>query len=199
MPQFPTANQAENADYRTNLFVPAGAEVNVETESYETVNTNGKKTFCTFGKEKRDHTILVANVKPYLKAKRALSPLLQELPSASNSPNKTCIPACTSTRGLIEGCEVKSGNFAESSGHCLSANKQLKDSPYPPSDPMAKVLGDVHSRVSRESSEMDCVLEQLDQANPELGREALDAEQVVREIDKLLQDCRGSEATSVRK
>ncbi|MGH0172311.1 UNVERIFIED_CONTAM: hypothetical protein FKN15_001768 [Acipenser sinensis] len=196
MPQFPTANQAENADYRTNLFVPAGAEVNVETESYETVNTNGKKTFCTFGKEKRDHTILVANVKPYLKAKRALSPLLQELPSASNSPNKTCIPACTSTRGLIEGCEVKSGNFAESSGHCLSANKQLKDSPYPPSDPMAKVLGDVHSRVSRESSEMDCVLEQLDQANPELGREALDAEQVVREIDKLLQDCRGSEATS---
>ncbi|XP_058886261.1 protocadherin-17-like isoform X2 [Acipenser ruthenus] len=199
MPQFPTANQAENADYRTNLFVPAGAEVNVETESYETVNTNGKKTFCTFGKEKRDHTILVANVKPYLKAKRALSPLLQELPSASNSPNKTCIPACTSTRGLIEGCEVKSGNFAESSGHYLSANKQLKDSPYPPSDPMAKVLCDVHSRVSRDSSEMDCVLEQLDQANPELGREALDAEQVVREIDKLLQDCRGSEATSVRK
>ncbi|XP_058885351.1 protocadherin-17-like isoform X1 [Acipenser ruthenus] len=199
MPQFPTANQAENADYRTNLFVPAGAEVNVETESYETVNTNGKKTFCTFGKEKRDHTILVANVKPYLKAKRALSPLLQELPSASNSPNKTCIPACTSTRGLIEGCEVKSGNFAESSGQYLSANKQLKDSAYPPSDPMAKVLGDVHSRVSRDSSEMDCVLEQLDQANPELGREALDAEQVVREIDKLLQDCRGSEATSVRK
>ncbi|KAK6487177.1 protocadherin-17-like, partial [Huso huso] len=199
MPQFPTANQAENADYRTNLFVPAGAEVNVETESYETVNTNGKKTFCTFGKEKRDHTILVANVKPYLKAKRALSPLLQELPSASNSPNKTCIPACTSTRGLIEGCEVKSGNFAESSGQYLSANKQLKDSAYPPSDPMAKVLGDVHSRVSRDSSEMDCVLEQLDQANPELGREALDAEQVVREIDKLLQDCRGSEATSLRK
>ncbi|MBN3281169.1 PCD17 protein, partial [Polyodon spathula] len=199
MPQFPTANQAENADYRTNLFVPAGAEVNVETESYETVNTNGKKTFCTFGKEKRDHTILVANVKPYLKAKRALSPLLQEIPSASNSPSKTCIPACTSTRGLIEGCEVKPGNFAESSAHYLSTNNKLKDSPYPPSDPMAKVLGDVHSRVSRDSSEMDCVLEQLDQANPELGREALDAEQVVREIDKLLQDCRGSEATSVRK
>ncbi|XP_039601245.1 protocadherin-17 isoform X1 [Polypterus senegalus] len=199
MPQFPSANQAENADYRTNLFVPAGMEANVETETYETVNPNGKKTFCTFGKEKRDHTILVANVKPYLKAKRALSPLLQEVPSASNSPNKMCIPGCTSAKGLIEGCEGKQGNFAETSSQCLSPNKQLKDSTYLPSDPMAKVLADVRSRVSRDSTEMDCVLEQLDQSNPEISREAMDAEQVVREIDKLLQDCRGSEATTVRK
>ncbi|XP_015219467.1 protocadherin-17 isoform X5 [Lepisosteus oculatus] len=199
MPQFPTANQAESADYRTNLFVPAGMEATVETETYETVNPNGKKTFCTFGKEKRDHTILVANVKPYLKAKRALSPLLQEVPSASNSPSKMCIPACTSTKGLIEGCEGKSGNFAETSNQYISPNKQLKDSPYLLSDPMAKVLADVHSRVSRDSNEMDCVLEQLDQSNPELNREGMDAEQVVREIDKLLQDCRGSEAASVRK
>ncbi|XP_066562770.1 protocadherin-17 isoform X1 [Amia ocellicauda] len=199
MPQFPTANQAESADYRTNLFVPAGMEATVETETYETVNPNGKKTFCTFGKEKRDHTILVANVKPYLKAKRALSPLLQEVPSASNSPSKMCIPACTSTKGLIDGCEGKPGNFAETSSQYLSPNKQLKDSQYLMSDPMAKVLADVHSRVSRDSNEMDCVLEQLDQSNPELSREGMDAEQVVREIDKLLQDCRGSEATSIRK
>uniref|UniRef100_A0A8C5TCR8 Protocadherin 17 n=1 Tax=Malurus cyaneus samueli TaxID=2593467 RepID=A0A8C5TCR8_9PASS len=71
MPQFPAASQAENADYRTNLFVPT-VEANVETETYETVNPTGKKTFCTFGKDKREHTILIANVKPYLKAKRLI-------------------------------------------------------------------------------------------------------------------------------
>uniref|UniRef100_A0A8C3XEC8 Protocadherin 17 n=1 Tax=Cyanoderma ruficeps TaxID=181631 RepID=A0A8C3XEC8_9PASS len=102
MPQFPAASQAENADYRTNLFVPT-VEANVETETYETVNPTGKKTFCTFGKDKREHTILIANVKPYLKAKRALSPLLQEVPSASSSPTKTCIEPCTSTKGPLDG------------------------------------------------------------------------------------------------
>ncbi|NXX79143.1 PCD17 protein, partial [Urocolius indicus] len=205
MPQFPAASQAENADYRTNVFVPT-VEANVETETYETVNPTGKKTFCTFGKDKREHTILIANVKPYLKAKRALSPLLQEVPSASSSPTKTCIEPCTSTKGPLDGCEVKSGALAEPSSQYLSTDsqylspsKQSKDTPFIASDQMARAFADVHSRVSRDSSEMDSVLEQLDRSARDLGRESVDAEEVVREIDKLLQDCRGSDPVAVRK
>ncbi|NXL11864.1 PCD17 protein, partial [Mesembrinibis cayennensis] len=205
MPQFPAATQAENADYRTNLFVPT-VEANVETETYETVNPTGKKTFCTFGKDKREHTILIANVKPYLKAKRALSPLLQEVPSASSSPTKTCIEPCTSTKGPLDGCEVKSGALAEPSSQYLSTDsqylspsKQSKDTPFIASDQMARAFADVHSRVSRDSSEMDSVLEQLDRSARDLGRESVDAEEVVREIDKLLQDCRGSDPVAIRK
>ncbi|NXQ31352.1 PCD17 protein, partial [Alaudala cheleensis] len=205
MPQFPAASQAENADYRTNLFVPT-VEANVETETYETVNPTGKKTFCTFGKDKREHTILIANVKPYLKAKRALSPLLQEVPSASSSPTKTCIEPCTSTKGPLDGCEVKSGALAEPSSQYLSTDsqylspsKQSKDASFIASDHMARAFADVHSRVSRDSSEMDSVLEQLDRSARDLGRESVDAEEVVREIDKLLQDCRGSDPVAIRK
>ncbi|KAM6098591.1 protocadherin-17 isoform 4-T6 [Theristicus caerulescens] len=205
MPQFPAVTQAENADYRTNLFVPT-VEANVETETYETVNPTGKKTFCTFGKDKREHTILIANVKPYLKAKRALSPLLQEVPSASSSPTKTCIEPCTSTKGPLDGCEVKSGALAEPSSQYLSTDsqylspsKQSKDTPFIASDQMARAFADVHSRVSQDSSEMDSVLEQLDRSARDLGRESVDAEEVVREIDKLLQDCRGSDPVAVRK
>ncbi|XP_009866552.1 PREDICTED: protocadherin-17-like, partial [Apaloderma vittatum] len=205
MPQFPAASQAENADYRTNLFVPT-VEANVETETYETVNPTGKKTFCTFGKDKREHTILIANVKPYLKAKRALSPLLQEVPSASSSPTKTCIEPCTSTKGPLDGCEVKSGALAEASSQYLSTDsqylspsKQSKDTPFIAPDQMARAFADVHSRVSRDSSEMDSVLEQLDRSARDLGRESVDAEEVVREIDKLLQDCRGNDPVAVRK
>ncbi|XP_042723847.1 protocadherin-17 [Lagopus leucura] len=205
MPQFPAASQAENADYRTNLFVPT-VEANVETETYETVNPTGKKTFCTFGKDKREHTILIANVKPYLKAKRALSPLLQEVPSASSSPTKTCIEPCTSTKGPLDGCEVKSGALAEPNSQYLSTDsqylspsKQSKDAPFITSDQMARAFADVHSRVSRDSSEMDSVLEQLDRSARDLGRESVDAEEVVREIDKLLQDCRGNDPVAIRK
>ncbi|XP_006008617.1 protocadherin-17 [Latimeria chalumnae] len=205
MPQAPAANQAENTDYRTNLFVPA-VETNVETETFETVNPTGKKTFCTFGKDKREHTILVANVKPYLKAKRALSPLLQEVPSASSSPVKTCAESCNSTKGTLDGCEIKtealtqmSTQYPPADSQYLSPNKQSKDTQYIPSDQMAKVFADAHSRVSRDSSEMDSVLDQLDHSIQDPSRESVDAEQVVREIDKLLQDCRGSDPTSVRK
>ncbi|XP_041440275.1 protocadherin-17 isoform X1 [Xenopus laevis] len=205
MPQFPAANQVENADYRTNLFVPT-AEAHVETETYETVNPTGKKTFCTFGKDKREHTILIANVKPYLKAKRALSPLLQEGPSASSSPTKTCIEPCATTKGPLNGCEIKSGVLADTSNQYLSTesqylspSKQTKDPQYIASDPMGCVFADVRSRVSRNTSEMDAVLEQLEHSNRDLGRESVDADEVVREIDKLLQDCRGSEPVTVRK
>ncbi|XP_015294789.3 protocadherin-17 isoform X1 [Macaca fascicularis] len=205
MPQFPAANQAENADYRTNLFVPT-VEANVETETYETVNPTGKKTFCTFGKDKREHTILIANVKPYLKAKRALSPLLQEVPSASSSPTKACIEPCTSTKGSLDSCEAKPGALAEASSQYLptdsqylSPSKQPRDPPFMASDQMARVFADVHSRASRDSSEMGAVLEQLDHPNRDLGRESVDAEEVVREIDKLLQDCRGNDPVAVRK
>ncbi|XP_013372164.1 PREDICTED: protocadherin-17 isoform X2 [Chinchilla lanigera] len=205
MPQFPAANQAENADYRTNLFVPT-VEANVETETYETVNPTGKKTFCTFGKDKREHTILIANVKPYLKAKRALSPLLQEVPSASSSPTKACIEPCTSAKSSLEGCEAKPGALAEASGQYLptdsqylSPSKQQRDPPFMPSDQMARVFADVHSRASRDSSEMGAVLEQLDHSSRDPGRESVDAEEVVREIDKLLQDCRGNDPVAVRK
>lgn len=205
MPQFPAANQAENADYRTNLFVPT-VEANVETETYETVNPTGKKTFCTFGKDKREHTILIANVKPYLKAKRALSPLLQEVPSASSSPTKACIEPCASTKGSLDGCEAKPGPLAEASSSYLptdsqypSPSKQPRDPSFMASDQMARVFADVHSRASRDSSEMGAVLEQLEQPTRDLGRESVDAEEVVREIDKLLQDCRGNDPVAVRK
>ncbi|XP_078204031.1 protocadherin-17 isoform X2 [Callithrix jacchus] len=205
MPQFPAANQAENADYRTNLFVPT-VEANVETETYETVNPTGKKTFCTFGKDKREHTILIANVKPYLKAKRALSPLLQEVPSASSSPTKACMEPCTSTKGSLDGCEAKPGALAEAGSQYLptdsqylSPSKQPRDPSFMASDQMARVFADVHSRTSRDSSEMGAVLEQLDHPNRDLGRESVDAEEVVREIDKLLQDCRGNDPVAVRK
>ena len=205
MPQFPATNQAENADYRTNLFVPT-VEANVETETYETVNPTGKKTFCTFGKDKREHTILIANVKPYLKAKRALSPLLQEVPSASSSPTKACIEPCASTKGSLDGCEAKPGALAEASGQYLptdsqylSPSKQPRDPPFLASEQMARVFADMHSRASRDSNEMGTVLEQLDHPGQDLGRESVDAEEVVREIDKLLQDCRGNDPVAVRK
>ncbi|XP_076586639.1 protocadherin-17 isoform X1 [Chaetodon auriga] len=206
MPQFPAGgNQAEGVDYRNNMFVPAGMETVPETETYETVNPNGKKTFCTFGKERRDHTILVANVKPYLKAKRALSPLLQEVPSASGSPTKGCstMSPCSSVKSPADGAEGKpppatcSGHYGPPDGQYLSPTKQTRDQgvypPVPPSDPVAKVLAEARSRISQEASgEMECVLEQVE---PDVSRDRMDADQVVRDIDKLLQDCRGSEAT----
>lgn len=203
MPQFPAGgNQAEGVDYRNNMFVPAGMETMPETETYESINPNGKKTFCTFGKERRDHTILVANVKPYLKAKRALSPLLQEVPSASSSPTKVCSTTspCSSVKSPADGAEGKpppatcSGHYGAPDGHYLSPNKQTKNQgiypPLPPSDPVAKVLAEARSRISQETAgEKECVMES------NLDHEGTDADQVVRDIDKLLQDCRGSEAT----
>ncbi|XP_036951847.1 protocadherin-17 isoform X2 [Acanthopagrus latus] len=206
MPQFPAGgNQAEGVDYRNNMFVPAGMETVPEAETYETVNPNGKKTFCTFGKERRDHTILVANVKPYLKAKRALSPLLQEVPSASSSPTKVCstMSPCSSVKSPADGAEGKpppatcSGHYGPPDGQYLSPTKQTRDQgvypPLPPSDPVAKVLAEARSRISQEAAgEMECVLEQVE---PDGSRDRMDADQVVRDIDKLLQDCRGSEAT----
>ncbi|XP_070410928.1 protocadherin-17 isoform X2 [Nothobranchius furzeri] len=206
MPQFPAGgNQAEGVDYRNNMFVPAGMETVPETETYETVNPNGKKTFCTFGKERRDHTILVANVKPYLKAKRALSPLLQEVPSASSSPTKGCstMPSCSAVKGPADGAEGKpplascSGHYGPPVGQYLSPTKQTRDQgvypPLPSSDPVAKVLAEARSRISQEAAgEMECVLEQVE---PDSSRDGMDADQVVRDIDKLLQDCRDSEAT----
>uniref|UniRef100_A0A1A8G7A2 Protocadherin beta-1 n=1 Tax=Nothobranchius korthausae TaxID=1143690 RepID=A0A1A8G7A2_9TELE len=206
MPQFPAGgNQAEGVDYRNNMFVPAGMETVPETETYETVNPNGKKTFCTFGKERRDHTILVANVKPYLKAKRALSPLLQEVPSASSSPTKGCstMPSCSAVKGPADGAEGKpplascSGHYGPPVGQYLSPTKQTREQgvypPLPSSDPVAKVLAEARSRISQEAAgEMECVLEQVE---PDSSRDGMDADQVVRDIDKLLQDCRDSEAT----
>ncbi|XP_061743405.1 protocadherin-17-like isoform X2 [Nerophis ophidion] len=206
MPQFPAGgHQAEGVDYRNNMFVPAGIESVPETETYETVNPNGKKTFCTFGKERRDHTILIANVKPYLKAKRALSPLLQEVPSASGSPVKGCSTTspCSSLKSPADGAEGKpppatcSGFYGPPDGQYLSPTKQSREHgvypPLPPSDPVAKVLAEARSRISQETrGEMECVLEQ---AEPDAGCDGMDADQVVRDIDKLLQDCRGGDST----
>ncbi|XP_061526188.1 protocadherin-17 isoform X2 [Phycodurus eques] len=204
MPQFSGGgNQAEGVDYRNNMFVPVGMESVPETETFETVNPNGKKTFCTFGKERRDHTILIANVKPYLKAKRALSPLLQEVPSASGSPVKGCSTTCSSVKSPADGAEGKpplatcSGYYGPPDGQYLSPTKQNREQgvypPLPPSDPVAKVLAEARTRISQENrGEMECVLEQVE---PDVSRDGMDADQVVRDIDKLLQDCRGNEAT----
>ncbi|TSS35888.1 Protocadherin-17 [Bagarius yarrelli] len=198
MPQFPAPGmaQAEGLDYRTNLFVPAGMEaVATEPESYEaTGNTSGKKTFCTFGKERREHAVLVANVKPYLKGKRALSPLLQEVPSASCSPTK-------GTKGVADGAEVNpsTSHYEGPNGFYTSPGKQGRDQGYcalATSDPVAKVLLEARSRISQETSnEPDGALEHGGEPN----RGGMDAEQVVRDIDKLLQDCRGNEAAVMRK
>lgn len=207
MPQFPAGgNQAEGVDYRNNVFVPAGMETVPETETYETINPNGKKTFCTFGKERREHTILVANVKPYLKAKRALSPLLQEVPSASGSPTKGCstMSPCSAVKSPADGAEGKpppatcSGHYGPPDGQYLSPTKQSREQgvypALPPSDPVAKMLAEARSRISQEATgEMECGV--LEQAEPDASRDRMDAEQVVRDIDKLLHDCRGSEAT----
>uniref|UniRef100_A0AAV2LMP7 Uncharacterized protein n=1 Tax=Knipowitschia caucasica TaxID=637954 RepID=A0AAV2LMP7_KNICA len=202
MPKFPAGgNQAEGVDYRNNMFVPAGMETVPETDNFESVNPNGKKTFCTFGKERRDHTILVANVKPYLKAKRALSPLLQEVPSASSSPAKGCstMASCAAVKSPADGAEGKpppvtcSGHYGPPDGQFLSPTKQ-RDGVYPPlpNDPVAKVLAEARSRIHQEAvGEMETVLEQ---GEPD-GGDGMDADQVVRDIDKLLQDCRGSEST----
>ncbi|KAG7327730.1 hypothetical protein KOW79_009336 [Hemibagrus wyckioides] len=199
MPQFPAPGmaQAEGLDYRTNLFVPAGMEaVATEPESYEaTGNTSGKKTFCTFGKERREHAVLVANVKPYLKGKRALSPLLQEVPSASCSPTK-------GTKGVADGAEVNpsTSHYEGPNGLYTSPGKQSRDQGYcalTASDPVAKVLLEARSRISQETSnEPDGALEHV---GGEPSRGGMDAEQVVRDIDKLLQDCRGNEAAVMRK
>ncbi|XP_056463254.1 protocadherin-17 isoform X5 [Gadus chalcogrammus] len=197
MPQFPAGGpQAEGGDYRTNVFVPAGMEAAPEADTYETVNPNGKKTFCTFGKERRDHTILVANVKPYLKAKRALSPLLQESSSAAGSPTKGCSssstasPSCAIVKSPADGAEGKpapppcsSGHYGPPDGQNLSPAKPARDQGgYPPScDPVAKVLAEARSRISQG-------------AEPERGRDPADPEPTARDIDQLLQDCRGGEA-----
>ncbi|XP_031414492.1 protocadherin-17 isoform X2 [Clupea harengus] len=220
MPQFPVGgSQAEGSDYRTNVFVPAGMEsVAVETETYETINPNGKKTFCTFGKERRDHTILVANVKPYLKAKRALSPLLQEVPSASCSPTKGCCitssPSSSSAAAYkvpgdgAEGLPSTShhhhqlcGGGGGPEGQYLSPSKHGREQQGAASDPVAKVLAEARSRISQEvgMEEGVGVGISVGVGGERGGRDGVDADQVVRDIDKLLQDCRTNEATPIRK
>ncbi|XP_041055747.1 protocadherin-17 isoform X1 [Carcharodon carcharias] len=208
MPQFPVSNQAECSDYRRNLFVPA-VEATVESETQENTTPAGKKTFCTFGKDKREHTILVANVKPYLKAKRALSPLLQEVSSAASSPDKTSVAGSnSSSKRPLVAFEVKqkmadtstesTAQYLTSDTHYPSPDKQ-RDSHFITPEAVATVFADVHSRVGREFNDVDTVLDQYEPSSRELGREDVDAEQVVREIDKLLQDCRGNDPSTVRK
>ncbi|XP_072434284.1 protocadherin-17-like isoform X4 [Chiloscyllium punctatum] len=208
MPQFPISNQAECSDYRRNLFVPA-VEATVESETPESTAPVGKKTFCTFGKDKREHTILVANVKPYLKAKRALSPLLQEVSSAASSPDKTSVAGSNSSSKRPMGAfEVKqkvsdtstdsTAQYLPSDTHYPSPDKQ-HDSHFITPEAVATVFADVHSRAGREFNEVDTVLDQYEPTSRDLAREGVDAEQVVREIDKLLQDCRGSDPSTVRK
>ncbi|XP_067890212.1 protocadherin-17 isoform X2 [Heterodontus francisci] len=208
MPKFPVPNQAECSDYRRNLFVPA-VETTVESEPQENTTPTGKKTFCTFGKDKREHTILVANVKPYLKAKRALSPLLQEVSSAASSPDKSSIAGSNnSSKRPLGAFEVKqkmadtpgesTSQYLTSDTHYPSPDKQ-RDSHFITPEAVATVFADVHSRIGREFNEVDTVLDQYEPTSRDLGREGVDAEQVVREIDKLLQDCRGSDPSTVRK
>ncbi|CAL8403396.1 unnamed protein product [Boreogadus saida] len=214
MPQFPAGGgpQAEGGDYRTNVFVPAGVEAAPEADAaYETlVNPGGKKTFCTFGKERRDHnTILVANVKPYLKAKRALSPLLQETSSSPGSPAKgsssssstaAASPSCAVVKSPADGAEGTPAPPPCSSGlhygpppdgqnnlspaKPAAARDQGAYHHPPPScgDPVAKVLAEARSRISQQGADQ-----------PERGRgdPSADPEPTARDIDQLLQDCRG--------
>ncbi|CAL8268190.1 unnamed protein product [Lota lota] len=98
------------ADDRADPVVPAGVEALLEAELYGTISR--RKTLSTFGKEQaRDGTILVANVKPYLKSQQGatLSPPLQETPlsSASCSPPPPPLPTSRPPLDLLPSPQSK--------------------------------------------------------------------------------------------
>lgn len=176
MPKLRVGSQADSADNRTNLFIPVGMDAMVETEIYGTISCNSRKTLSTFGKEQRDSTILVANVKPYLKSQRALSPPLQESPSASSSPTKSSVPPDLANQ---ESKEVRDGGSDSSAygppdGQCSPLHTELEEPSYLTCELRPKSLSSslIHSSViSQECGGSDCALDPRDSGNWQVGRD----------------------------
>uniref|UniRef100_A0A4W5M579 Protocadherin 17 n=1 Tax=Hucho hucho TaxID=62062 RepID=A0A4W5M579_9TELE len=172
MPKLRVGGQADSGDNRTDLFIPVGMEATAETEIYGSLNRSaGRKTLSTFGKEQRDSTILVANIKPYFKSQRACSPQLQEFSSASSSPTKGNTPLDSHTKGPRE--EVgrdgeggsDSGAYGPPDGQCSPPHTELEDPSYMACDLRPKSLSNslIHSSeirsviISQECGGMECV------------------------------------------
>ncbi|XP_053733347.1 protocadherin-17-like isoform X2 [Synchiropus splendidus] len=151
MPKLRVGSQADSADNRTNLFIPVGMDAMVETEIYGTISRGSRKTLSTFGKEQRESTILVANVKPYLKSQRALSPPLQESPSASGSPTKAGSPqdsAGQEAKKEREGASDSSA-YGPPDGQCSPLHTELGEPSYVTCELRPKSLSSslIHSAV----------------------------------------------------
>lgn len=170
MPKLRVGSQADSADNRTNLFIPVGMDAMVETEIYGTIRCGSRKTLSTFGKEQRDSTILVANVKPYLKSQHALSPPLQESPSVSSSPTKCSMPldlAKQESRDEREGGSDISA-YGPPDGQCSPLHTELEEPPYLTCELRPKSLSSsvIHSSViSQECGGSDFTLDSLDSGN----------------------------------
>lgn len=181
MPKLRVGSQADSGDNRTDLFIPVGMEATAETEIYGSLNRSAaRKTLSTFGKEQRDSIILVANVKPYLKSQRGLSPLLQECSSVSSSPTKGDTPLDSPTKGPREEVGRVGEGGSDSSaygppdGQCSPPHTELEDPSYLSCDLSPKSLSNslIHSSgirsgiISQECGGMECVnLDQRDSGN----------------------------------
>lgn len=175
MPKLRVGSQADSADNRTNLFIPVGMDAMVETEIYGTISCNSRKTLTTFGKEQRDSTILVANVKPYLKSQRALSPPLQESPSASSSPTKSSTPLDLANQESKEerNGESDSSAYGPPDGQCSPLHTELEEPSYLTCELRPKSLSSslIHSSViSQECGGSDCALDPRDSGNWQVRR-----------------------------
>lgn len=170
MPKLRVGSQADSADNRTNLFIPVGMDAMVETEIYGTISCNSRKTLSTFGKEQRDSTILVANVKPYLKSQRALSPPLQESPSASSSPTKSSTPMDLANQESKEERDRGSDSsaYGPPDGQCSPQHTELEEPSYLTCELRPKSLSSslIHSSViSQECGGSDRTLNPMDSGN----------------------------------
>ncbi|KAK6309558.1 hypothetical protein J4Q44_G00194390 [Coregonus suidteri] len=181
MPKLRVGSQADSADNRTNLLIAVGMEATVETEIYGSHNRSAaRKTLSTFGKEQRDSTILVANIKPYFKSQRALSPQLQECSSASSSPTKGNTPLDSHTKGPREevGRDGEGGSdssaYGPPDGQCSPPRTELEEPSYLACDLRPKSLSNslIHSSeirsviISQECGGMECTsLNQRDSGN----------------------------------
>lgn len=170
MPKLRVGSQADSADNRTNLFIPVGMDAMVETEIYGTISCSSRKTLSTFGKEQRDSTILVANVKPYLKSQHALSQPLQESPSVSSSPTKSSTPLDLAKQESTDEREVGSdiSAYGPPDGQCSPLHTELEEPSYLTCELRPKSLSSslIHSSViSQECGGSDCPLDPLDSGN----------------------------------
>lgn len=163
----------------------------VETEIYGAISCGGggggRKALSTFGKEQRDGTVLVANVKPYLKSQHALSPPLQESPPASGSPAKSSAATSTTTAGVPdpakrEAVDEKEGGsdisaYGPPDGQCSPMHTELEEAPYLSCELRPKSLssGLIHSSVISQEcgggagggtgGGSECSVDPLDSAN----------------------------------
>ncbi|XP_020317254.1 protocadherin-17-like [Oncorhynchus kisutch] len=172
MPKLRVGGQADSGDNRTDLFIPVGMEATAETEIYGSLNRSAaRKTLSTFGKEQRDSTILVANIKPYFKSQRARSPLLQECSSGSSSPTKGNTPLDSHTKGPREevGRDGEGGSdssaYGPPDGQCSPPHTELEEPSYMACGLTPKSLSNslIHSSeirsgiISQECVGMECV------------------------------------------